>query len=129
MIQQFIELGKGFGDVFELCELVETNQHRYRNAFILVSEHNGKSVASLAVAFNPVGESKFTPLYICREGISHSQTKPSKRVQLFENKITEIGRQAITLNVKHSSEFAESTLYYQYLIGIMRLNHYIPSMY
>ncbi|MBK3495443.1 methylthioribose kinase [Viridibacillus sp. YIM B01967] len=129
MIQQFIELGKGFGDVFELCELIETNKHRYCNAFILTSEVNGKSVVSLAVAFNAVGDTKFMPLYICREGISHSQTKPSKRVQLFENKISEIGRKVNTLEVKHSSEFAESTLYYQYLIGIMRLHHYIPSMY
>lgn len=128
MIQQFIELGQGYGDVYELCELIKTNEHRYHNAFILQSTHNGKTVASLAVAFKPTGDSKFMPIYICREGIPYSEEKPSKRIAIFDESIKSLGRQPITFEIKHSSHFAENILYYQYITGILRLNNYIPPL-
>jgi len=129
MIQQFIELGQGYGDIYELCELIKTNEHRYHNAFILLSTHNEKTVASLAIAFKPVGDSKFMPIYICREGIPYSEEKPSKRIAIFEDAVKDIDKQPIKFEIKHSSNFAENKLYYQYITGIMRLNNYIPPFY
>lgn len=126
MIQQFIELGQGYGDIYELCELVKTNEHRYHNAFILKSKKGDRMVASIAVAFKPVGESKFMPIYICREGIPYSSEKPSKRIEIFDDAVKAIGKQAITFELKHSSVFSENVQFYQYVIGIMRLNNYIP---
>lgn len=128
MIQQFIELGEGYGDIYELCELMKTNKHRISRTFLFTSTHGDKKVASIAAAFEPVGESKFTPIYICREGIHYSTEKPSKRLELFEETVKELDQLLITLDVKHSSIYAEKKLYYQYLIGILRLYHYIPSM-
>ena len=128
MIQQFIELGQGYGDVFELCELLKTNEQRIHHAFMFISNKNEKTYASLAVAFKPVGESKFMPIYICREGIPYDENKKSKRVEIFETAVTQYGHQINRLETKHSSIFSEVNLYYQYLIGILRLNHYIPPM-
>jgi len=128
MPQQFIELGEGYGDVYELLELVNTNQSRFHQAFILTSSKEEKKVASLAVAFKPVGESKFMPIYICREGIPYLEDKPSKRQKIFEESIEQLGRKAVVVEIKHSSIFSESKLFYQYLIGIMRLHHYIPAL-
>ncbi len=128
MIQQFIELGQGYGDVFELCELMKTNEHRIHHAFLFISHKNDKSYASLAVAFKPVGESKFMPIYICREGIPYEMDKKSKRLELFETAVAQYGRQVNTLEIKHSSLFSDVNLFYQYIIGILRLNHYIPPM-
>lgn len=128
MIQQFIELGQGYGDVFELCELMKTNEHRIHHAFLFIANKNDKSYASLAVAFKPVGESKFMPIYICREGIPYETDKKSKRLEMFETAVAQYGHQVNTLEIKHSSIFSEVNLFYQYLIGILRLNHYIPPM-
>ncbi|MEO4053640.1 methylthioribose kinase [Solibacillus sp. CAU 1738] len=128
MIQQFIELGQGYGDIFELCELMKTNEGRIHHAFIFISNKDDKSYASLAVAFKPVGESKFMPIYVCREGIPYDSNKRSKRLEIFEEAVSQMGRQANRLEVKHSSIFSEANLFYQYLIGILRLNHYIPPM-
>lgn len=128
MTQQFIELGQGYGDIYEICELIKTNKHRYHNAFIIKTPINGKTVTSLAVAFKPVGESKFMPIYICLEGIPYSEDKPSKRIEIFDETVKSIGKQAITFELKHSSVFSEKTLYYQYVIGILRLNNYIPPL-
>lgn len=126
MLQQFVELGHGYGDVYELCELIYTNQHRFHNAFIFISENKGTKVASIAVAFNPVGDSKFMPIYICREGIPYSEEKPSKRLQLFEETLERIGKKAVPMETKHSSFYNEVILYYQHLIGVLRMNRLIP---
>lgn len=128
MIQQFIELGQGYGDVFELCELIQTNEHRIHNAFIFTANHNGSMVASLAVAFKPSGESKFMPIYICREGIPYNEEKPSKRIEIFQEVVHTANKQENIFEIKHSSIFSETNQFYQYLIGILRLNHYIPPM-
>jgi hypothetical protein len=128
MIQQFIELGQGYGDIYELCELIKTNEHRFHNAFIFTANHNDGMVASLAVAFKPSGESKFMPIYICREGIPFNDKKPSKRIELFKQALQDVKKQENIFEIKHSSIFSETNQFYQYLIGILRLNHYIPPM-
>ncbi|MFJ7648009.1 methylthioribose kinase [Lysinibacillus sp. NPDC097279] len=128
MPQQFIELGEGYGDVYELLEIIKTNQGRFHQAFILTSTKEDKKVASLAIALKPVGDSKFMPIYICREGIPFNEEKPSKRQMMFEESIEQLGRKAVVVEIKHSSIFSEPKLFYQYLIGIMRLHHYIPAL-
>lgn len=128
MIQQFIELGQGYGDIFELCELIKTNEHRFHNAFIFTANHNDGMVASIAVALKPTGESKFMPIYICREGIPYDKEKPSKRIEIFKQAVQDVNQQENIFEIKHSSIFSETIQYYQYLIGILRLNHYIPPM-
>ncbi|KOS62396.1 methylthioribose kinase [Lysinibacillus agricola] len=128
MPQQFIELGEGYGDVYELLEIVRTNQDRFHQAFILTSTKEEKKVTSLAVALKPVGESKFMPIYICREGIPYNEEQPSQRQKMFEESIKRLDRKAVVVEIKHSSIFSESKLFYQYLIGIMRLHHYVPAL-
>lgn len=86
MPQQFIELGEGYGDVYELLEIIKTNQERFHQAFILTSTKGDKKVISLAVAFKPVGESKFMPIYICREGIPYHDDEPTKRQKCLKHK-------------------------------------------
>lgn len=82
MIERFIELGQGYGDLYEMLEIMKTNQERIHNTFVFVSEKDGKKVASFAVAMKPVGDSKFMPIYICREGIPYNAEKTSQRYDL-----------------------------------------------
>lgn len=125
MNQRFIELGQGFGDIYELLELVSSNSHRFLNAFVFTAiNESGAPALSVAAAFSPGGASNFTPIYICREGIQPD----SKRLKLFEESIKEIGRTPIVLDVKPSYIFADTELYYNHLIGILRLNHYLPPL-
>ena len=57
MPQQFIELGEGYGDVYELLEIIKTNQELFHQAFLLTSTKEDKKVIALAGALKPVGES------------------------------------------------------------------------
>ncbi|MBB5179004.1 hypothetical protein HNQ44_000426 [Planomicrobium koreense] len=125
MIQRFIELGEGYGDIFELRELITTNSHRFKHGFIFVSEqHDGKSTLSVAAAFEPTAQGGFMPIYICREGIPEN----SKRLEIFEEAVKALGHTPIKMDVKHSSAYGEKRFYFSHLIAILRLNHYIPPM-
>lgn len=128
MIQRFIELGEGFSDIYELCELIKTNEHRYHNVCILSSIKDEKNCISIALMLKPSGESKFMPIYFCREGLTIQPNKLSKRLQLVEKTLQEINQIPHRLEVKHSSFFAEQALYHQYLVGILRLHYVLPPL-
>lgn len=129
MLQQyFIELGEGYGDIYELLELIETNQHRLHRTFIFSSNTNSGQAISVAAAFQPARNSNFMPIYICREGIIQPGESKSKRRLLFEEVSLQNGQEPIFIGLKHSSEFADSKLFYQYITGILRLNHLVPPL-
>jgi hypothetical protein len=129
MLQQyFIELGEGYGDVYELMELMKTNQHRLHRTFIFSSNTKDRQAISLAAAFHPAGDSNFMPIYICREGITQTGESKSKRRLLFEESSIKNGQEPIYISLKHSSEFADTKLFYQYITGILRLNHLVPPL-
>lgn len=127
MIQRFIELGEGYSDIYELVELARTNSHRVHRLLLLHTIINERPVVSPVVVLNTAGEGNLMPLYVCREGIPMKD--PSvKRLQLFESISEELSIPIVPLEVKASSEFNEVELYYNHIIGILRLNHLIPPM-
>ncbi len=128
MIQRFIELGEGYSDIYEWIELLKTNEHRFHRVCILTSVSKDVKKLSIALILKPVDDSKFTPIYFCREGIEYSEEKPSKRIQLIEKTLQERNYSPHRLEVKHSSYFAEPALYHQYLIGLFRLHHILPPL-
>lgn len=127
MIQRFIELGEGYGDIYELCELAKVNRDRIHQAFIFSSTKNNINYFSIAIALKPVNTANFFPIYICREGIVETQQE-SKRLTIFKEALRELEIQPIKVDIKHSSIYVDVNLYYQYIIGILRLNHLIPPL-
>ncbi|MBV7503853.1 methylthioribose kinase [Bacillus sp. sid0103] len=125
MIQRFIELGEGYSDLYELLELTNANQHRLQHMLALHTKIDQKELTSLVVVLKPTDPGKFQPLYICREGIPNPNFTPNKRYDLFAQTASKYDKQICELTVKPSSSFYEKELYYQYLIGILRLNHYL----
>ncbi|MBT2581837.1 methylthioribose kinase [Planococcus sp. ISL-109] len=125
MIQRFIELGEGYGDIYELRQLMESNKDRFMHGFVFVSKtKDNKPVVSVAAAFQPAIEGNFMPIYLCREGIPDG----SKRLALFEEAVEQLGATPIRMDVKNSTQYADPSLYFAHLIAILRLNHYIPPM-
>lgn len=122
MLQRFIELGEGYSDIYELIEIIERNQDRLQQLLLLHSESLGQSVCSVAVILRPAPEGNFQPIYICREGIPFDSEKENKRVKLFREAAKKAEKNLPIINVKHSTSFNETALYYQYLTGILRTN-------
>ena len=73
-------------------------------------------------------QSNFQPIYICREGIPNPEITPNKRFEMFESLSEELGKKIISLQVKPSDLFSEKELFYQHLIGILRMNRYLPPL-
>ncbi|MGM0873541.1 MAG: DUF7147 family protein [Bacillota bacterium] len=128
MIQRFIELGEGYSDIYELLETAKANKHRVSKLIALHSKVNERDVSSIVVIMQPTDPGKFQALYICREGIPNPNFKENKRYELFKELALYLNKDIIKIDVKPSSMFNELELYYQHLIGILRLNHYIPPM-
>jgi hypothetical protein len=128
MIQRFIELGQGYSDLYELIEIAKSNKHRLRSLMAFHTKLDGKDVTSLAVVLNPTTTGNFQPIYICREGIPNPEKKPNKRFDLFTQLALELEKEIISFEVKPSTIFAETEIYYQHLIGILRMNRFIPPM-
>ncbi|WP_243289990.1 methylthioribose kinase [Bacillus sp. FJAT-47783] len=128
MIQRFIELGEGYSDLYELIEIAKANKKRLCHLMAFHSKLNGQDVTSLVVVLNPTNPGDFQPLYICREGIPNPHVKENKRYQLFKDTAEQLQKEVIELTVKPSTIFPEKELYYQHLIGILRMNRYIAPM-
>ena len=128
LIQRFIELGEGYSDLYELVELTKAQQKRVAFLLSLQTTVNDREVVSLAVILKPTNPGNFQPIYICREGIPNPETTPNKRYEMFEQLAEQIDKKIIPLQVKPSSFFAEKELFYQHLIGILRMNRYLPPL-
>jgi hypothetical protein len=128
MIQRFIELGEGYSDLYELLEIAKSNQHRLMHLMALHTEVNKKAVTSLIVVLKPTNPGNFQPLYVCREGIPNPHITKNKRFEIFQELARELEKEIIQFDVKPSTDFAEKELFYQYITGILRLNHYIAPL-
>jgi hypothetical protein len=128
LIQRFIEIGQGYSDIYELLEVGRNQKHRVARLLAMHTTINDKKVTSLVIVMEPTDPGKFQPLYICREGIPNPHATKNKRYELFENLAEELDRPIIEIEVKPSVLFAESELYYQHLIGILRMNRYLPPL-
>ncbi|MGE7187193.1 DUF7147 family protein [Peribacillus sp. NPDC006672] len=128
MIQRFIELGQGYSDIYELLEVGRNQKHRVARLLALHTTINDKKVTSLVIVMQPTDPGKFQPLYICREGIPNPHANKNKRYELFEGLAEELDKSIIEIDVKPSVLFAEIELYYQHLIGILRMNRYLPPL-
>jgi len=125
MIQRFIELGEGYSDIYELMELAKANKERLQHMMAFHTIVNNRAVSSLALAMKPTEQGKFQAIYVCREGIPNPNITPNQRYSLFEETAKELDRVIIQMDVKPSTLYPEKALYYQHLIAILRLNHYI----
>ncbi|HEY4553758.1 MAG TPA: methylthioribose kinase [Bacillaceae bacterium] len=128
MVQRFIELGEGYSDLYELLEMAEANKHRIVKLLAFHSEYNGKQRSSAAAIMAPTPEGNFQAIYLCREGIPDPRIRPSKRYELFTSLADRLQKQIFELEIKPSEAFADKELFYQYLIGILRMNKLLPNL-
>ncbi|NHM29674.1 DUF7147 family protein [Neobacillus terrae] len=128
MIQRFIELGEGYSDIYELIELAKSNPNRIQYMMALHTTIEKRELTSLAIILKPTDPGKFQPIYFCREGIPNPVHLPNKRFDLFSETARTLGKEIYELSVKPSVIFSENELYYQYLIGILRLNHFLAPL-
>ncbi|AEO99414.1 methylthioribose kinase [Weizmannia coagulans] len=128
MQQRFIELGNGYTDLFELIELAKANRHRLHGMLALHTIVADQAVTSPVLILKPTDPGEFQALYVCLEGIPDPRVQPNKRYSLFAETAAALGADIVELEVRPSSSFSDKNLFYQYLIGILRMNRLIPPL-
>ncbi|GAE33833.1 DUF7147 family protein [Halalkalibacter akibai] len=128
MVQRFVLLGEGYNDLYELLEIAKSNRTRVHMLVRLDTKINNEEKSSLIVILQPATPGKMMPLYVCLEGIHNPDVKKSARYQLFEQLSEELSKPIHRLEVKSSNLFEEKELFYQYLIGVLRMNRYLPPL-
>ncbi|WP_332689977.1 DUF7147 family protein [Halalkalibacter lacteus] len=128
MIQRFILLGEGYNDLYELLEIARSNHSRIHMLLRLDTKINHQEKSSLVLILHPAEPGKMMPFYLCLEGIHNPNSKPTERYRLFEQLSKQVEKTIHKLEVKSSDQFEENDLYYQYLIGVLRMNRYIPPL-
>ncbi|QST01472.1 methylthioribose kinase [Pontibacillus sp. ALD_SL1] len=128
MIQRFIELGQGYSDLYELLTLSRCMPERIQHLMAFHTTTGEEKRTSLVVVMKPTTPGDFQPLYICREGIPYPHDIPNKRYDLFQSLAKDLQKDIIELTVQPSHIFGERELFYQHLIGILRMNRYIAPM-
>ncbi|AST92169.1 methylthioribose kinase [Sutcliffiella cohnii] len=128
MIQRFIELGEGYSDLYELLELARYNKERVDQLLLLHTNKNDRNVCSFVVIMKPTSVGDFQALYMTLEGIPSPKEKRTKRFELFEQLASQLNKNIIELEVKPSTYYKEKELYYQYLTGVLRLNHILQPL-
>ncbi|TFE00256.1 DUF7147 family protein [Jeotgalibacillus salarius] len=127
MIQRFIELGEGYADIYEFLDMIHFNQDRAMRVAVLHAVVNDRKVVSPALIMKKTGMGNFQAIYISREGIPDLE-QPSERLKLIESAAEQAGIPLVHLEVQPSTAFGEKELYFQHLIGILRMNRYIAPL-
>lgn len=128
MIQRFIELGEGYSDLYELEAILQSQRDRVQHLLLFKTSINDKEKLSVGLILKPTRTGDFQPIYFCREGISFNENQKTKRHEMIEDWALEIGKTPHILEVKPSHTFHEKELYFQHLIGILRMNRYLTGM-
>ncbi|WP_077622129.1 DUF7147 family protein [Sediminibacillus massiliensis] len=121
-MKKFIQLGEGLSDFYELLELANQMPQRVNSFVSLPTEKNGYHVTSLVLIMQPARQGEFQPIYVCLEGIPDPNHKPNQRFDLFKETADRLNKRIIELQIKPSTDFYETELYFQYVMGIFQMN-------
>lgn len=121
-MQKYIELGRGYAEIFELEQLIQYNKSRIDKAILLT---HGDEAATFLLIMQPARD-HFQAIYTIYRGISVSGEQ--KKLNLVKGWLDAADIQFIQFDTKSPEEFYESDQYYQYITGILRLNHLVPNM-
>ncbi len=97
--QRFIELGEGYGDVYELCELVTSNSNRFHQTFIFSSQHqSGQALSLCSCLRTSKGKRFYAHLYLQGRDYTEVDDDKPKRRLLFEEAVEGWSRTRLSSN-------------------------------
>jgi len=121
-VQKFILLGNGYSEIFELQALIQYNHARIDKAVFI---HHEDAPSTFVLIMKPV-KKNFQALYTILRGLRKGHEGEMYRI--ISTWLDEKNIQKIDMSSRDPEDFHEEELYYQYIIGVLRLNHIIPPL-
>mgnify|MGYP006879744937 CR=1 FL=1 len=122
-MQKFIRLGDGYGDIFELEALIEYNHQRIKSGIYL---HVEDEPSTFVLIMEPV-RGNFQALYTIYRGILMT-TRHQQKYKIINESLEKYNIQKVEMTTRTPADFYDSEQYFQYMIGVLRLNHLLPPM-
>lgn len=122
-MQKFITIGEGHGDLFELEALISNNHGRINKGIFL---HTAEDMSTFLLVMAPV-RGNFQAIYTIYRGILHKEGT-GKKYKMIEEWCREHGIPVIEFSTRDPEDFHEKEQFYQYITGVLRLNHLIPPL-
>ena len=122
-MQKFIRLGDGYGDIFELEALIEYNRQRIKSGIYL---HVENEPSTFVLVMAPVC-GNFQALYTIYRGIPMA-SKHRQKYNIINDCLEKYNIQKVEMTTRTPDDFHDPEQYFQYMIGVLRLNHLLPPM-
>ncbi|WP_031548415.1 DUF7147 family protein [Salinicoccus luteus] len=122
-MQKFITLGEGHGDLFELEALIEHNASRIDRGIFL---HTADGPSTFLLIMSPV-RGNFQAVYTIYQGILHKEGT-GRKYTLIQEWCRAGDIPVVEFSTRDPEDFYEREQFYQYITGVLRLNHLIPPM-
>ncbi len=122
-MQKFITLGDGYGDLFELEALIGYNHTRVDKAIFL---HTEDKLSTFLLVMQPV-RGNFQAIYTIYNGIGFKNGL-GRKYTLIRGWCEEKDLPIVEFSTRDPEDFYEREQFYQYITGVLRLNHLIPPM-
>ena len=121
-MQKFILLGNGYSEIFAVQALIEYNHTRIDKAVFI---HHEDAPSTFVLIMKPV-EKNFQALYTILRGLRKGHE--GEMYNIICKWLDDKNIQKIDMSSRDPRDFHEEELYYQYIIGVLRLNHIIPPL-
>lgn len=122
-MQKFIRLGDGYGDIFELEALIEYNHQRIKSGIYL---HVDGEPSTFVLVMEPV-RGNFQALYTIYQGIPMT-SKYQQKYKIINESLEQYDIQKVEMTTRPPGDFYDPEQYFQYMTGVLRLNHLLPPM-
>ncbi len=122
-MQKFIQLGEGYGDIFELEALIQHNHQRIESGIYLHVE--GKP-STFVLVMAPV-RGNFQALYTIYRGIPMTG-KVNQKYNIINENLEKYNIGKVEMTTRDPEDFHEREQYFQYMLGVLRLNHLLPPL-
>ncbi|WP_423830334.1 DUF7147 family protein [Staphylococcus aureus] len=128
MKQTFITLGEGLTDLFEFMTMIEYNHQRIDKIIYFYSPQAENKKSSVAIIMNPTTGNHFQAFYIMINAIKYPYPDSNKKFQMINDCAEKFDIPILGIDVQPPQAFHDLSLYYNYLISVLRLQKWLPEL-
>ncbi|MBE5661694.1 hypothetical protein HU219_07955 [Staphylococcus sp. SS35] len=128
MKQTFITLGEGLTDLFEFMTLIEYNHQRIDKIVYFHSPLVENTKSSVAIIMNPTSGNHFQAFYIMINAVKYTYPELNTKSKMINDCAKKYNIPVFGIDVQPPQAFHDLSLYYNYLISVLRLQNWIPEL-
>lgn len=128
MKQAFIQLGEGLTDLFEFTTLIEYNHARIEHIVYFHTPTFDKQLSSVAIIMKPTQGQHFQAMYIMVNAVKYPYPYSNKKFNLINEQAARFNIDVKEIDVQPSEHFHSNSIYFNYLISVLRLQRWIPPL-